>query len=210
MKSPAWRLVGFDANETELEGRKTPIPTHIRERFLLRPEIELPYSVDGHVWPSVWTMNDQSQDNEHGVWRNLARMKQRLAETGRTAILVAVELLVPSNIPVGAELLVPSNMPAVGFPYPLIDLPPEPPAVPKGSVCLGFDVADAGFTSGLSDCGYSEAQLAELRPKWHDRINDFGLLKSEQDALEFKELSDLRVPEHAPFWVYRLSRLPDV
>ena len=196
MNSPVWRLVGFDARETELDGRKTPIPVHIREAFLLRPEIELPYSVDGHIWPSVWTMNDQSQDNENGLWLNLARMQKRLVETGRTAILIAVELLVPRNIP------------AFGFPDPLIVSTSEPPAVPEGSVCLGFDVADAGFFSGLSDCGYSEEERAELRPKWHYRINDLGLLKSEQDAREFKELSDVRVSEHAPFWVFRLSRLP--
>jgi hypothetical protein len=198
MSSPGWRLVGFDANETELEGRKTPIPIDVREVMLLRPEIELPFSVDGHVWPSVWGMNDQSQDNENGLWLNLARMRQSLKERRRAAILVAVELLVPSNIP------------SFGFPYSLIDSTPEPPTVPEGSVCLGFDVADAGFYSGLSNCGYSEAERAELRPKWKDKINDLGLLKSEQDAIEFRELSDVRVSEHAPFWVFRLSRLPDL
>ena len=198
MKSPVWRVVGFDARETELDGRKTPIPIHIHEAFLLRPEIELPYSVDGHVWPSVWTMNDQSQDNENGVWLNLARMQQRLVEHGRTAILVAVELLVPNNPP------------SFGFPFSPIDSTPEPQSLPEGSTCIGFDVADAGFYSGLSDCGYSEEERAVLRPKWHYRINDFGLLKSEQDALEFRELSDARVPKHAPFWVYRLSRLSDL
>lgn len=198
MNSSGWRLVGFDANETELDGRKTPLPDHVREVFLLRPEIELPYSVDGHVWPSVWGMSDQSQDNENGLWLNLAKMQQRLVERGRTAILVAVELFVPSNPP------------SFGFPYSLIDSTPEPQTIPEGSTCLGFDVADAGFWSGLSNCGYSEEQRAELRPKWHDRINDVGLLKSEQDALEFRELSDVRVSEHAPFWVFRLSRLPDL
>lgn len=196
MNSPGWRLVGFEANETELDGRKTPIPAHVRETFLLRPEIELPYSVDGHVWPSVWGMNDQSPDNENGLWLNLARMQQCLIERGRTAILIAVELLVPSKPP------------AFGFPYSLIDSTQEPPTVPDGSICLGFDVADAGLWSGLSNCGYSEAERAELRPKWQRRINDFGLLKSEENALEFRELSDVRVSEHAPFWVYRLWRLP--
>ncbi|SRR6266568_2826018 len=198
MNSSGWRLIGFDANETELDGRKTPLRDHVREVFLLRPEIELPYSVDGHVWPSVWGMSDQSRDNENGLWLNLARMQQRLVEHGRTAILVAVELLVPNNPP------------AFGFPYSLIDSTQDPPTVPEDSICLGFDVADGGFWSGLSNCGYSEAERAELRPKWQGRINDFGLLKSEQDALEFRDLSDIRVSEHAPFWVFRLSRLPDL
>jgi len=198
MNSSGWHLIGFDANETELDGRKTPLRDHVREVFLLRPEIELPYSVDGHVWPSVWGMSDKSRDNENGLWLNLARMQQRLVEHGRTAILVAVELLVPNNPP------------SFGFPYSLIDSTPEPQTIPEGSTCLGFDVADAGFLSGLSNCGYSEEDRVELRPKWQDRINDFGLLKSEQDALEFRDLSDVRVSEQAPFWVFRLSRLPEL
>lgn len=196
MISPSWRLVGFSANEIESDGRKTPIPADIREVFLLRPEIELPYSVDEHVWPSVWGMNDGPQADGHGLWLNLDRLQRSLIEHGRTAILIAVELLVPSNPP------------AFGFPYSLIDSTQEPPTVPDDSICLGFDVADGGFWSGLSNCGYSEAERAELRPKWHGRINDFGLLQSEQDALEFRDLSDARVLDHAPFWVYRLSRLP--
>lgn len=195
MNSQAWRLVGFSANETESDGRKTPIPADIREVFLLRPEIELPYSVDEHVWPSVWGVNDGPQPDEDGLWLSLARLQKSLIEHGQTAILNSVELLVPSNPP------------AFGFPYFLLDSSPQPQTIPEGSTCLGFDVADAGFWSGLSNCGYSEEVRAELRPKWQGRINDFGLLKSEQDALEFRDLTDARVPEHAPFWVYRLSRL---
>lgn len=70
------------------------------------------------------------------------------------------------------------------------------------SALLGFDVADAGFWSGLSNCGYTTEELARLRPEWSKRINDFGLLQSGGDALTFREVSDRRVPEHAPFWVY--------
>ena len=192
-----WRLLGFDARENEQDGRKSPIPLDVREVMLLRPEIELPFSVDGNIWPSVLGMNDGPQIEDKGLWLSLARLQQSLRERGRTAIAIAVELLVPSNIT------------ALGLPYSLIDSNQDPPTVPENSICLGFDVADAGFWSGLSNCGYSEAERAELRPKWQGRINDFGLLKSEQDALEFRDLSDARVPEHAPFWVYKLHRLAE-
>lgn len=198
MALSAWRLVGFDARENELDGRKTPIPIHVRGVFLLRPEIELPYSVDGHVWPSVWGMNEGPQADGNGLWLNLAELRQSLTEKGKTAILIVVELLVPSNLP------------AFGFPYPLIDSTPEPQTIPEGGTCLGFDVADSGFWSGLSNCGYSEEDRARLRPEWRNKINDFGLLKSEQDAITFKEMTDARVPEHAPFWVYKLYRLPEL
>jgi hypothetical protein len=201
MALSAWRLVGFDARETELEGRKTPIPDEVREVFLLRPEIEQLYSIDTHMWPTQFLYYPHirvdsreppliatDQECECDFSLNLTQMRGLLAEHGRAAILVAVELLVPSNLP------------AFGFPYSLIDSTPEPQTIPEGSTCLGFDVADSGFWSGLSNCGYSEEDRARLRPEWQSKINDFGLLKSEQDAIIFKEMTDARVPEHAPFW----------
>jgi hypothetical protein len=106
------------------------------------------------------------------------------------------------------ELLAPQNTTANEFPSSLISFPKlEPDRIPEDSVMLGYDVADAGFWSGLSNCGYTQSELERLRPEWSMRINDFGLLRSESDALAFKNISDQRVPEHAPFWVYRLHRL---
>ena len=71
---------------------------------------------------------------------------------------------------------------------------------------LGYDVADVGFWSGLSNCGYTE-EAATLRPEWRNRINQYGLLQNHKDAFEFMEISNRRVPEHSPFWVYGLRRV---
>jgi hypothetical protein len=211
MMSKAWRLLGFDAREDEGDGKKTPIPADVREVMLLRPEIEMPLSVDTNIWPSHFLyyphfrtvareppLIETPRESGSDFWLNLTQMRRVLTENGRTAILIAVELLAPESITFS------------DFASANIYSATEPVDVLDRSICLGFDVADSGFWSGLSNCGYSEAERAELRPKWQDRINDFGLLKSEQDAIEFRELSDARVPEHAPFWVFRLSRLPDL
>lgn len=144
MTLSAWRLLGFDARENEEDGRKTPIPIGVREVMLLRPEIELPFSVDTHIWPSHFLYYPHLRtdprepplietDQEFGCdfWLNLTQMRRALAENGRMAILIAVELLVPNNIP------------SFGFPCSLIDSTPEPPTAPEGSVCLGYDVADS-------------------------------------------------------------------
>lgn len=211
MMSEAWRLLGFDAREDEEDGRRTPIPANVREVMLLRPEIELPFSVDTNIWPSCFLyyphfgtaarnppLIETPQESGSDFWLSLTQMRRVLAENGRTAILIAVDLLAPESLTFS------------DFASANICSATEPADVSDGSICLGFDVADSGFWSGLSNCGFSEAERTELRPKWQDKINDFGLLKSEQDALEFRELSDARGPEHAPFWVFRLSRLPDL
>ena len=210
MKVRSWRLLGFDARDSEQHPQAPPMPEDIREVMLLRPEIEFPLSVDAHIWPTHFLYHPQIQhligicepalintdaDCNGGLWLNLERMKTRLLESQRSATLVAIELLVPLNVVLDEF---------VG----LIDFDPNPIILPEGAEFLGFDVADSGFWSGLSNCGYGEEERVKLRPQWRGRINDVGLLKSEQDAIEFRELSDARVPEHAPFWVYRLSRLP--
>lgn len=73
-----------------------------------------------------------------------------------------------------------------------------------GFATLGFDVADSGWTSGLSNCGYWPAEVAQLRALWRGRLNDHGLLVSYEAAEEFRASCDKRVPEHAPFFVFEL------
>jgi hypothetical protein len=210
MTLSTWKLLGFDARENELAGRNTPIPPKIREVMLLRPEIESPYSVDRHIWPTqflyfphtrtytrVPPLIETDKESEYDFWPNLTQMQRSLAENGRQAILIAVQMLAPENITFSKY--VPPN----------IHLKTDPKSIPDGSICLGFDVADSGFWSGLSNCGYSEEERKRLRPEWQSKINDFGLLQTEQDALIFREMTDIRVPEHAPFWVYKLYRLQE-
>lgn len=73
---------------------------------------------------------------------------------------------------------------------------------------LGFDVADFSGISALSNCEYRRAEKERLIPIWIPRMNGHGLLTSFEHATEFRQLSDSRIPEHSPFWVYGLSRLP--
>lgn len=211
MKSMRWRLLGFDAREDKEESLSTPVPEAVREQMFLRPEIEFVLSVDRHIWPSVFryprpkgfpeigaSLLEVDSDCDGYLWLGLERMRQRVEEGHREAVLIAVELLAPADATVD------------DFPSPLIYSTPSPMGVPESSVVLGYDVADSGNWSGLSNCGYGIEERAALRSKWQGRLNDFGLLDAERDALEFRELADVRVPEHAPFWVYRHSRLSAV
>ena len=69
-------------------------------------------------------------------------------------------------------------------------------------------MADASWISGLANCGYTSAAIDKLAPVWASRLNPFGLLPTPEDADEFRTVSDARVPDHAPFWIYALWRLP--
>jgi len=203
------RILGFDARLAVDDHVRPPWSLESRDTFLLRPQIEVPFSVDPNIWPTCFlyhfemrrlagsradSLIDADSDCQGSLWLNLPRMRQRLAERRRHAVPVAIELLAPENTTVNE------------YPSPLIYSKPDPADLPAGSAFLGYDIADAGFLSGLSNwiqCGGTRNTAAH----WASRVNDFGLLQTEQDAFAFRDLSDARVLEHAPFWVYRLYRL---
>jgi hypothetical protein len=67
---------------------------------------------------------------------------------------------------------------------------------------LGYDIADDVFLSGLSNCSYSDDEKALLRPTWSRRLNQFHLFDHADDASQFHRITETRVPEHAPFFVF--------
>lgn len=78
---------------------------------------------------------------------------------------------------------------------------------PAGSPSfLGYDVADSFLTSGLMNCGYAN-EAAELRERWARHLNLHHLFSERARALHFCRITNERIPEHAPFFVYGLYRL---
>jgi hypothetical protein len=213
MATDVWRLLGFDAREHPEYPFTPPIPADVREEFLLRPDVGDPFSVDSHMWPTVFHYSGHldkllgppnrdllsaDPDCDGRLWMSLSRMLARLSQAGRKAVIISVELLAPEGITVNE------------FPSPLIYSRTDPAGIPVGSELLGYDAANVGFMSGLSNCGYTEEERGILRPQWEGKINEHGLIKTEEDALTFREIADKRDPEEAPFWVFRLHRLPDL
>jgi hypothetical protein len=192
-----------------------------RARFLLRQDIQWPLSVDPLVWPSVFfseifkrpelescsTIEVDPAIDGGKYWLRLDAMRTHY-DSHRA--------LAPGGVFIGVELLSEKEEDGRRISYVLADgiqaavwleqtVPDRPP---DGSTLLGYDVADASLISGLSNCEYTEEETSTLAPVWGPRLNSFGLLTSLEDALPFRQLCDARVPEHAPFWIYALWRLP--
>jgi hypothetical protein len=92
--------------------------------------------------------------------------------------------------------------------YPTLD----PLPIPIGNqnwTSLGFDVSDGSGLSGLSNCGYAKDEVPALRERWGPHLNTYHLFSDVDQAIEFKRLSDNRVREHAPFFVYGLYLVED-
>jgi hypothetical protein len=77
-------------------------------------------------------------------------------------------------------------------------------AAGDSGVLLGFDVADSGMLSGLTNCGYDDVERRALPPRWRRALNDYHLFQSYPQAERFRRFFEERVPVHAPFYVYSL------
>ena len=188
-----------------------------RDEYLLAPSTPWPLSVDGLVWPSLFRVSKvdflpdlaphvidavPGRFPDHSDFEQLKNIREMSRR--RNGIMIAIELFT-EKVPEGDVITYEQAGALCGFEVPVTN----PASLPAQSHFLGFDVADASHLSGLCNCGYKTEQKKELSVRWAKRLNDFGLLQSLEDALEFREMTDKRVAEHAPFWIYGLSRLPE-
>ena len=72
---------------------------------------------------------------------------------------------------------------------------------------LGYDVADYWQLSGLTNCGYSSEEAASLAPVWAPLLNQWHLFDNFDDATAYADVTEKRVPEHAPFYAYGIYQL---
>lgn len=201
-------VLGFDAREMFLPTGTTWDAAR-RGLYLLRSDIQKPLSVDPMVWPSLF--GDGLPEHERnrigldslslpewrgpnqGLWDDLSRMQTSLGQlASEPHWIVAV-----------------SWTSADGFSKPSPSAGPyrehmTPPTINEEWKLLGFDVADAGLTSGLANCGYQQTEIAGLRASWVSDLNEHHLFMDVKKALAFRDLTDRRVLEHAPFFVYAL------
>ena len=191
-----------------------------RNLFLLRPDIDWPLSIDPVVWPSIFfsrIFRDSAAFPDGRIevdaaidggdyWLNLEQMRKYYEEHRLPSLqgtLVSIHLFSDRDLTGDILWYRDSKGNQCGMRLGRTD----PQQAPQGSEFLGYDVADASWISSLTNCGYSRKDKEELQQKWAARLNGFGLLKSYDDAAEFRNVSDARIQEHAPFWVFGISGL---
>ena len=153
-----------------------------RERrltYLLNPEIDIPLSVDTLCWPSA-SEHRRRADSTSGVKSDPAK------EPVVAKKVFSKEPLFNNGFWVDALTVVQIEEPDW-----------------SSWKLLGFDVADEGRISGLCNCGYKASEVEQLRA-WKDKLNAHGLFSALDDAIAFVDVTNERVKEHAPFYVYGL------
>ncbi len=196
-------LVGYDLRVDPAVASLSWGPER-RRQFLLRQDVAHPLSVDPMVWPSrFWQLHvppgmgvprhvgtvavppGTPAYSSLGLWTDLACLRAFASEARLDAAGPALAILAWTG-----DAMVQS-------------FAADEPAALDGWRSLGFDVADASLVSGLANCGYGDERAA-LAVEWASRLNAHGLLETPDAAFAFRDLTDARVLEHAPFLVFEL------
>jgi len=210
------QILGFDFRVADWPGITAWWDEPRRAHYLLRPEVPWVASVDSAVLPSVFDFGNAlnspatgfaisrlipegMHQQAFGLWRDLGAMQQAVSRQSlpKDATYMSIALTVIGD-----------DLPATQWAWDdLLEERTNPPTVSQGWKLLGYDVADRSLLSGLSNCGYDGEEKPILTKTWPDKLNEVGLLRDLNDAMEFKDVTNRRVPEHAPFLVFGLYEL---
>lgn len=189
----ALRPIGFDIREHQ--SALDPHWTKQRvETYLVKADVRRPLSADPSVWRTAFP--EACNSEWRGVldhWSDMKAMRQAARSLGVAGSTVAVALVWETldsrqQVDWASQWLEQTSPAELGDEWAL----------------LGYDVADRWLTSGLSNCGYSAAEHLGWVRLWRDKINENHLFPEATDALAFAEATSVRVPEHAPFFVWAL------
>lgn len=181
-------LLGFDAREA---GGGGEWDEKRRGDYLFRPDVVRPLSIDQRVWrPSV-----EAHDSPSRFWDDLVHLQEVVHARPERSWIVALGLSLSVCSPEEA---------AAVEPFIPLGASGQVHTVDARWAFLGYDVADLGGSiSGLMNCGFlpGHEDVAALRSAWGPKLNSRHLFDDLADAVAFKDFSNQRVPEHAPFFV---------
>ena len=206
-------LLGFDIREVP-GGLGLLWDAERRSLYLLKADAPYPLSVDALVWPSIFDtgqgigLSRSERKRLHlaglpvpsytgpnvGLWEDIASMREYLNEQridNMSIVAIAISWVSDCGFSDKGEF----------GPY---VAQTTPATINPDWEKLGFDIGDGSLISGLSNCGYLHEEVDTLRRQWGSRLNKHHLFHDLSHAFQFRDLSNGRVPAHAPFFVYGL------
>jgi hypothetical protein len=181
-----------------------------RRQYLLRDDIDVPISIDPMVWPSKFWQRHVPPGM--GMPRHLGTVAVPDGTPGYTTLGLWTELDDLKRFANESHVVVeaPTLIAILAWPGDEEDLT-RPSLVRSGPwpdiaewTTLGFDIADDSFVSGLNNCGYDAEERLGLNAAWGSNLNQHGLFDELDAARRFADMTDARVPEHAPFLVFEI------
>jgi hypothetical protein len=177
-----------------------------RARYLLRPEISFALGFDDVVWPLCGLdmeraalfgedLTSRLDGNGCGFFEELATLSAGLDLGYRSKVPNGCALVAAVSPRSRESMALPRQELRDRYQSALTELPHF-----DQWIHLGFDVVESVLgISGLSNTGYTEADLIALRPRYASLVNSFGLVGDVDAAIDLSRDTTARVKEHAPF-----------
>lgn len=163
-----------------------------RKKFLIKNNIDLPKSASTVVWENFNDFIDESDSfhflDNYGfqdIKELVSLSNYNKNQTDRIMVRTCIHYL--HSVPTFVWAL---NMPS----YQDDD----------NFYFFGYDIADGGIMSGLSNCGYTQNEMKYCQEKYLPFLNNHGLFDNFDIALDFLNYTNERVKDHAPFYIYSL------
>ncbi|MBW2740457.1 MAG: hypothetical protein JRE64_16790 [Deltaproteobacteria bacterium] len=209
------KLIGFDIRFLSDDFLLQRWSASIRDQYLLKSNIPLPLSIDRSVWPSRFkiisdqsinglTLDDISSTSTrhnqyfvcYDIWNDLNEMISQYKPVSKGKDYgIAINLIIPDNIINQNDEWLNS----------IINSPSCSPSVPNQEwLFFGYDIANSSFSSMLFRFGLKEEEKRNMRPIWSRYLNDYGLIKTEEKAIEFWQNGSNRMIEDSPFYIFQL------
>lgn len=210
-------VLGFD-----IRGKQKVWPIKRRNDFLFRTDVVMPLSVDLGVWPSL-SINHAITLDKSSIYQDLweclddlilyIHNNDKIITSDRVIIMVTLLLSTCNEaeksawfkLLQGVKPLCKENNVEIAV-VNVSDLLTKYPWK-----FLGYDIASLGSISALTNCGFLNEieSVTILRKEWRQKLNHYHLFDEVIDAVKFKDISNIRVPEHAFFSVFGLWLLQD-
>jgi hypothetical protein len=195
--------VGFDARQNWLPMANW-WPQNGPFLYLLRDDVDRPYSVDKNIWSSVCSvMPNLNRPDDAGplppLWDHFDRLVRHLATAadlvGRPHRVIAITLALESVSAAALEWLS-----LIGP-----DAPDRGPLDATWTLA-GYDVGNPKLLSGLTDAPYHTEQedVSALIARWAPHLNEHHLFTRFDDARSFIPLVEQRAKRFAPFGVFAI------
>jgi hypothetical protein len=191
-------ILGFDARQPLLASGGYAWTTANRSRFLIRPDVRGPASVDPSIWPEIPA--NKSETYPLPLWRSLRELLRACSKID----LQNAESVLAIEIAIVVDEQSKRYWEDVFYGYLRTH---DDVDIDFATDEIGYDVADRFLVSGWSNCMPSTEELGDIRTKWSAKINSVALFGDQDDATAFCSVCDRLVPEHAPFSAYRIREV---
>jgi len=205
------RALGYELRQQPRTSADLAIPgrpDYASEFLLWADEKRKILSIDWLVWPRILTILDDFTKDERWALGLFMPSDQLPSLEMAYGMAQSKNLDVSRSVGLFVSAVIPSHSNKV------YDRLLETPLATENIVApifntfetYGYDVADTGTISALTNCGYrSDSERQAVKDRFGKKLNQHGLFSNVEDALEFAECSNLRVLEHAPFFPYLIQ-----